>query len=357
MYNITFLNRSMSTVETYADEETEHDAKHLVSMRKDFDTHVSSERFSDEHADLIRSGWRPTTTGDLKWIKAVDRYDTVLRVSKSKKSAQQKNKKWEVFLEIDGCSLTIPFKTTSFRDALAKAMCMFQECEVLRANEIDNKSNSLTDDRPIAGDPKLFIEDMGYDIDVAGYKVHVDDEHPCLWIWTAFDDGSERSFHSAKEALDDAWANAVARTLVSHDITSEQWNQMGLDTQRVAMTLALSGGLPPLSELSPDTQMEWVERVREVYSDIGPVEAFRLANQEYRENDGVLPRPAAAAAESPARTARTSDGYAFTEQPDGTWSDGDMTFDSLAQLMENDPDVLVDGLPVAPNSGDSCQPA
>ena len=52
----------------------------------------------------------------------------------------------------------------------------------------------------------------------------------------------------------------------------------------------------------------------------------------------------------PARTAQTSDGYSFTEQPDGTWSDGDMIFDSLAHLVESDPDVLVDGLPVASSS-------
>lgn len=48
----------------------------------------------------------------------------------------------------------------------------------------------------------------------------------------------------------------------------------------------------------------------------------------------------------PARVARTSDGYSFTEQPDGTWSDGDMTFDSLEQLLQEDPDTHIDGLPV-----------
>lgn len=42
-----------------------------------------------------------------------------------------------------------------------------------------------------------------------------------------------------------------------------------------------------------------------------------------------------------ARVARTSDGYAFTEQPDGSWTDGDMTFDSLTQLLEQDPDATI----------------
>ncbi len=46
------------------------------------------------------------------------------------------------------------------------------------------------------------------------------------------------------------------------------------------------------------------------------------------------------------RVAQTSDGYKFSEQSDGTWSDGDMTFDSLEQLLEQDPDTLIDGKPV-----------
>jgi hypothetical protein len=32
---------------------------------------------------------------------------------------------------------------------------------------------------------------------------------------------------------------------------------------------------------------------------------------------------------------KTEDGYTFTQQEDGTYSDGDMTFDDLDQLMQN----------------------
>ena len=34
------------------------------------------------------------------------------------------------------------------------------------------------------------------------------------------------------------------------------------------------------------------------------------------------------------KTVITEDGYRFTEQPDGTFTDGDMTFNSLAELSE-----------------------
>lgn len=43
------------------------------------------------------------------------------------------------------------------------------------------------------------------------------------------------------------------------------------------------------------------------------------------------------------RVATTSDGYKFTEQGDGTWSDGDMTFDSINDLFEQDPQLTIDG--------------
>lgn len=38
---------------------------------------------------------------------------------------------------------------------------------------------------------------------------------------------------------------------------------------------------------------------------------------------------------------RTSDGYAFRKDESGKWTDGDMTFDSLAHLME-EADLVVD---------------
>jgi hypothetical protein len=34
------------------------------------------------------------------------------------------------------------------------------------------------------------------------------------------------------------------------------------------------------------------------------------------------------------RVIRTEDGYTFERQEDGSWSDGDMTFDSLADVVD-----------------------
>lgn len=170
-----------------------------------------------------------------------------------------------------------------FGDNFDAAVTMLEQAS---RSTVDALSTTETDNRPIAGDPRLFIEQLGYDVDI-------DADQEGLWVWTAPSDGCDISFSSAAEALDGAWIDAVAQTLSLRKISCEHWGQMYFDQQRVAITLALSGEIPSLSDLSPDTQMEWVSKVRGSYPDIGPKEAFRLADQEYSENDGVLPKPVA----------------------------------------------------------------
>lgn len=41
------------------------------------------------------------------------------------------------------------------------------------------------------------------------------------------------------------------------------------------------------------------------------------------------------------RKATTEDGYTFYEQPDGTWTDGDMTWQSLDELLAADLGAVV----------------
>jgi hypothetical protein len=133
--------------------------------------------------------------------------------------------------------------------------------------EVDSDEDQEPDNRAIADDQRIFIEKLGYNIEA-------DSDQPGLWTWTAPSDGCDISFHTAKEALNGAWSDAVAQTLSISGITCE------------------TGELPRLDDLSPDTQMEWVERVRETYPDISPKEAFRLAVDEYAQNDGVIPKSA-----------------------------------------------------------------
>ena len=38
--------------------------------------------------------------------------------------------------------------------------------------------------------------------------------------------------------------------------------------------------------------------------------------------------------------AKTSDGFIFFRQPDGTYTDGDLVYDSDEELAEADPDVV-----------------
>ena len=50
------------------------------------------------------------------------------------------------------------------------------------------------------------------------------------------------------------------------------------------------------------------------------------------------------------KVAMTSDGYKFYEQPDGTYTNGDMTFDSLDDLFSMDQQLTVDGKIYSPKA-------
>ena len=53
--------------------------------------------------------------------------------------------------------------------------------------------------------------------------------------------------------------------------------------------------------------------------------------------------PAFARKNDKPRVAVTTDGYKFTEQPDGSWSDGDMNYGSIDDLFEQEPQLVIDG--------------
>jgi uncharacterized ParB-like nuclease family protein len=52
----------------------------------------------------------------------------------------------------------------------------------------------------------------------------------------------------------------------------------------------------------------------------------------------------------PSKVAQTSDGYKFYEQPDGTWTNGDMTFKSIDELFSTDPQLTVNGKIYSPKA-------
>ena len=89
------------------------------------------------------------------------------------------------------------------------------------------------DSRPIAGHPKLFIEALGYNIDE-------DSQQPGLWLWTAPSDGCDSSFHTAQEALNSAWLDAVGQTMGLNNLSSAQWDAMTFGEQKTAILQALS---------------------------------------------------------------------------------------------------------------------
>ena len=95
-----------------------------------------------------------------------------------------------------------------------------------------------SDKRSIANDPRLFVEDLGYDV--------VEDlNQPGRWIWTAPSDQSDRSFASDKAALDAAWTDAVSWTMGASNLSSETWDAMSFEQQKASITEAMSDEGPP----------------------------------------------------------------------------------------------------------------
>jgi hypothetical protein len=146
------------------------------------------------------------------------------------------------------------------------------------------ESIKSTDSRPLAADPRIFIEDIGY-------KICEDTQHPGRWIWTSPSDSSDVLFPCASSALDSAWGDAVFQAMRISMISETDWKAMDFDEKKVAITYAITdGGLPDFESLGVDTRMKWLGEVRAHYPSIGPKEVFRLGAQAYRELDGVFPR-------------------------------------------------------------------
>lgn len=135
--------------------------------------------------------------------------------------------------------------------------------------------NTNSDTRSIANDPKIFLEDLGYEITP-------DSDQPGLWCWIAPTDNCEISYHSDVEALEGAWFDAQSQVMGILDISTEQWELLSFEQQKAKIIEVLSGEID-FDELNPDTQMEWVGKVRVNYPHIGSKEAFRLAKQLYNE--------------------------------------------------------------------------
>jgi hypothetical protein len=98
----------------------------------------------------------------------------------------------------------------------------------------DGSICSEVDLKALTIDPRIFIEELDYDIDT-------DSDQPGFWIWTAPSDGCDISFQTPKAALDDAWLNAVTQTLRIKGIDRQVWDTMPFVAQKYAITSALSG--------------------------------------------------------------------------------------------------------------------
>lgn len=89
------------------------------------------------------------------------------------------------------------------------------------------------DTRPIAGDEKLFLEDLGY-------KIIEDREQAGRWILKSPSDKCDVIYESAGGALDGAWTDAAALAMKVWKMSSRQWSALNFTQQRNTITSALS---------------------------------------------------------------------------------------------------------------------
>lgn len=72
MYKIEFVNKGMSTITTYVDQETEYGAKKAVANRSDFDVHVACQKLSPEEAALVRARGKAGPNGQIEYSEVAD---------------------------------------------------------------------------------------------------------------------------------------------------------------------------------------------------------------------------------------------------------------------------------------------
>ena len=113
-------------------------------------------------------------------------------------------------------------------------LALFQQFQTIMNAPMTTPSDSRT----IANDPRLFVEDLGYD-------VTEDSKQPGRWIWTAPSDQSEGSFATDEEALDSAWTDAVSWTMGASNISTEMWDAMSFEQQKISISEAMSDEGPP----------------------------------------------------------------------------------------------------------------
>jgi acyl carrier protein len=116
----------------------------------------------------------------------------------------------------------------------------------------------------------------------------------------------------ALHILTKSWSASASKRLVEFDIKSMHSNVEAVIDILRSVQIGLSGApdaefqmrtnlglespaFTPFDSTSFDDQMEWVTRIRRSYPDIGPKEAFRLAEVEYYECRGVLSGPGVSA--------------------------------------------------------------
>lgn len=85
---------------------------------------------------------------------------------------------------------------------------------------------------------------------------------------------------------------------------------------------------PSLRELQEDVWASDPDHPKQDWKDEVENDETHLGYWEWVESQ----REQQADAPAGARRVRTSDGYTFTEQPDGTWTDGDMAYGSYAEM-------------------------
>ena len=115
-----------------------------------------------------------------------------------------------------------------------------------------------------------------------------------------------------------------------------------------------AGGLGGTTRMRPET----AEALMNV-APLAPAVA-RLANRAVKATEGLpigmsikpigsVPKTSMKTESTP-KVAMTSDGYKFYEQPDGTYTNGDMTFESLDELFSTDPQLTVNGKIYSPKA-------
>lgn len=102
------------------------------------------------------------------------------------------------------------------------------ESPAKRREWLERYKETMEDAKEVSANPTLdLLEEIGYSV---CYQLSSESK-PGGWVWEAPSDSSDSAFPTEAEAISDAWRDIAGQTMAIHNLSSEQWDELGFGKQ------------------------------------------------------------------------------------------------------------------------------